>query len=220
MPSESSLLCTFSEDQQKIIEKRTAQRGKAPGRLHAFGAHNPSYQSNFENFQNVRKRRMLLYAYGKSLRLAECLIKSNELNEWVLSDTLVYDSVYYGIPVWCPHRTRRRSQTVSRPQRNVYRKKTDVIQNSSIGDPRQQMLLHRRVLIISNCRKGAHTHEGRQLVYSRCIPAKVDDFHCSLKKRLAIRSADCEIESHKLAQGVPKVFHLVYYPDDWHKDHP
>jgi hypothetical protein len=99
-------------------------------------------------------------------------------------------------------------------------KKTDVIQNSSIGDPRQQMLLHRRVLIISNCRKGAHTHEGRQLVYSRCISAKVDDFHCRLKKILAIRSADCEIESHKLAQGVPKVFHLVYYPDDWHRDHP
>ena len=105
MPSESSLLCTFSEDQQKIIEKRTAQRGKAPGRLHAFGAHNPSYQNNFESYQNVRKRRVLHYAYGKSLRLAECLIKSNELNEWVLSDTLVYDSVYYGIPVWCPHRT-------------------------------------------------------------------------------------------------------------------
>lgn len=123
MPSESSLLCTFSEDQQKIIEKRTAQRGKAPGRLHAFGAHNPSYQNNFESYQNVRKRRVLHYAYGKSLRLAECLIKSNELNEWVLSDTLVYDSVYYGIPVWCPHRTRRRSQSVSRQQRNVYRKK-------------------------------------------------------------------------------------------------
>lgn len=61
-------------------------------------------------------------------------------------------------------------------------KKTDVIQNSSIGDSRQQMLLHRRVLIISNCRKGAHTHEGRQLVYSRCLSENVDDFHCRLKK--------------------------------------
>ena len=197
-----------------IIEKRTAQRGKAPGRLHAFGAHNPSYQNNFENFQNVRKRRMLLYAYGKSLRLAECLIKSNELNEWVLSDTLVYDSVVSSS--YPSQKSISQSPTTQR----VPEKKTDVIQNSSIGDPRQQMLLHRRVLIISNCRKGAHTHEGRQLVYSRCISAKVDDFHCSLKKRLAIRSADCEIESHKLAQGVPKVFHLVYYPDDWHRDHP